>query len=78
MKVHSFSPSELHATAQTRADEVAITEVPPSALQAVTGGATGDPVKPAGLAHPFYNPHGVRVPGPTVGRVSYSTQDGAC
>jgi hypothetical protein len=37
------SPSELHATTGTRADEGGLFEVEPSALQAVYGGDGSDP-----------------------------------
>jgi hypothetical protein len=48
MYVHSLSASGLHAPAETRGDEVGLTEVAPSALQTVTGGAAAAAAEAAG------------------------------
>jgi hypothetical protein len=46
MTEHSRSLSELHGTAQTRADEAALSRVELSELQAVTGGSDMHPWDP--------------------------------
>jgi len=38
MTAHSLSPAELHPTAESRADDVAFTEVAPSAHETLNGG----------------------------------------